>query len=471
MPSTEVIGSNEQQANKSGGAPSAETDSESAFVELLRQLLGGSVAQAMAGTLSLDMLFAPPKEFERVVSEPEVHRSTEKTTRAPEAPTNSHVEPELVDESQDSAAQELPAPVREEVQVKSSPKTQPNVKTVVTDRTHAPESNVLVRDRLAVQDGIEKQATLQLQTVTPGMELATNPNSRIVVTNTPEQPVTQITPSVTLVEGTAPQAEAPSVKQLAKQVQPDFNREPNELVKPMVPEAPQAETPNHTGADSKYTSANLRLSGAALQLLLAQTQGNSPAQLSSQLANARGAGNTPAVDFSSIGLRLGDKPNLGSGASPAASSRLTPSQQASVLERVQKALEASVLRRDPNTLVIRMTPPDLGEVMVKLTKRADQLFARFQPESQAVETVLRGRLPELAQALGASGLKAENIHISFGPEKRAHDYDFAEDFERKHGGQDFSELKSNRRGVVSSAVSSPMAMDRSPMPSAPEWVA
>ena len=92
-------------------------------------------------------------------------------------------------------------------------------------------------------------------------------------------------------------------------------------------------------------------------------------------------------------------------------------RQAMIIDQIQKMLEtASSQKKSGDTLVMRLDPPELGNMTVKMTVRGDTLHARIIPESSEVETVLRSKVNEVVQALSGSGMKAENIQVSIGRE-------------------------------------------------------
>jgi flagellar hook-length control protein FliK len=69
-------------------------------------------------------------------------------------------------------------------------------------------------------------------------------------------------------------------------------------------------------------------------------------------------------------------------------------------------------------MVVRLDPPELGSVTVRLSMRGEQMYARVVPENSEVETVLRERAQEIVQALSNSGVKAENINLTIGRESQ-----------------------------------------------------
>lgn len=89
--------------------------------------------------------------------------------------------------------------------------------------------------------------------------------------------------------------------------------------------------------------------------------------------------------------------------------------QTKIIEQIQKALEVANSGRDTNALVVRLDPPDLGQVTVKLVYRRDELFARFTPENPEVEALLRSKVADISSILlSGSSIKADNIHIAIG---------------------------------------------------------
>lgn len=104
---------------------------------------------------------------------------------------------------------------------------------------------------------------------------------------------------------------------------------------------------------------------------------------------------------------------------------LVRANQEKIIARIQDAFDNMVKGRFGNQMVVRLDPPSLGKVTVKITQRADQLFARVSPESPEVEAVLRNKVSELSSVLAQSGIKVENIHVSVGEEVIAQ-HDFGE---------------------------------------------
>ncbi|MCC6952951.1 MAG: flagellar hook-length control protein FliK [Deltaproteobacteria bacterium] len=96
--------------------------------------------------------------------------------------------------------------------------------------------------------------------------------------------------------------------------------------------------------------------------------------------------------------------------------RAAKANQAKMIEQIQKAFESALQSKDGNTLTIKIDPVELGAMTVKVTKRAEQIFARVTAESPEVQEVLRSNVQEVVQALAAAGFKLHNVHVTIGNE-------------------------------------------------------
>lgn len=106
------------------------------------------------------------------------------------------------------------------------------------------------------------------------------------------------------------------------------------------------------------------------------------------------------------------------------------------IERVKELLKTAAQNRNGNTLVVRLDPPALGSLTMKVTHKAGQVFARIIPESGEVETVLRARVSELVHVLAATGLNSEDVHVSIGSERSETElYQFGDFLNRHNQGQ------------------------------------
>lgn len=88
-----------------------------------------------------------------------------------------------------------------------------------------------------------------------------------------------------------------------------------------------------------------------------------------------------------------------------------------VVEQVKELLKKAVQSRDGNSISVRLNPPELGQMTVKVTQRENRVYARIIPESQEVEAMLRQRANDVTQVLVAAGLKVDQVHVSIGRER------------------------------------------------------
>ena len=101
---------------------------------------------------------------------------------------------------------------------------------------------------------------------------------------------------------------------------------------------------------------------------------------------------------------------------PNSSGKNLKSQQVKMLEQIQQLMEKAAQTKDGNSLVLKLDPVELGQVTVKVTQRADQVFARVSAENDDVERFLRENMGEVMSSLAAAGIKGDNVHVSIGRE-------------------------------------------------------
>ncbi|MDD2942771.1 MAG: flagellar hook-length control protein FliK [bacterium] len=95
------------------------------------------------------------------------------------------------------------------------------------------------------------------------------------------------------------------------------------------------------------------------------------------------------------------------------------SSQLEAINQIKDMLVSAARNKGGTSMVVRLDPPELGNVTLKVTQRSDQLHARISAENSDVEDSLRQRVPEIMQLLSSVGFKAENIVVSFGAESSA----------------------------------------------------
>lgn len=93
-----------------------------------------------------------------------------------------------------------------------------------------------------------------------------------------------------------------------------------------------------------------------------------------------------------------------------------------MVEKIRDLIAQANQSKDSNTISVRISPEGLGAMVVKVTQKDDQTYARIIPESPETETLLRGKIQEIAQTLQASGMKIDNVHISIGQDQSQADF-------------------------------------------------
>ncbi|MDR2337413.1 MAG: flagellar hook-length control protein FliK [Deltaproteobacteria bacterium] len=93
---------------------------------------------------------------------------------------------------------------------------------------------------------------------------------------------------------------------------------------------------------------------------------------------------------------------------------LSAKLQETVVGKIKDLLENVTRTRTTQSMVVRLDPPQLGEITLKITQREDKIFARIIPESKEVELNLKANSAEIMNVLASSGIKVENISLSFG---------------------------------------------------------
>ena len=113
---------------------------------------------------------------------------------------------------------------------------------------------------------------------------------------------------------------------------------------------------------------------------------------------------------------------------------LPKAQQDKIIDKLKQMVETASSSKIANTMIVRLDPPELGQVIMKITHRGDQVFARIIPESKEVESVIRSGSSDLISILVGAGFKAENIHLSFGGDAQPRNNAFGQMLNQQNSG-------------------------------------
>jgi flagellar hook-length control protein FliK len=90
-----------------------------------------------------------------------------------------------------------------------------------------------------------------------------------------------------------------------------------------------------------------------------------------------------------------------------------PRQQAYV-DKVKEVMEKAVINKTTDSVTVKIDPPHLGEITVKVVQKGKEVYAKLTSESSEVEHTLRTRMHELQGVLQSLGFKTDEVHVSIG---------------------------------------------------------
>lgn len=472
MNAQEVVESSTAVRNSRRDASAVEPDNRApagkSFGELIRGLLGAGSGQAMVSQVTaVDAVPASAidTEVKQVARKaqpeseegaPEVSEGEEEQLKDDEAVEEVDAvkggEEELVDQAAAPAPQEVQASVEQEVQEESSEivveeesietdteqRTEAEVDAVVVSSDAPQDVETLAAAEQAVNAGREFVAREQLSSgaAVEKPAAAGEPSEKPAesVQNAPEAIVPQAAHEV---DEAAEEIVDAVVKQtkIAQQVVGDKEAQADAEPAPQIqaPIAPAAAAGGEgPGDEAALDGSNRRHLVFTEQAFAVQGLTSLHSSFSEALRGKAGGSLEGMVKIQATDVRVSDLRSSAEAEKHAAKAK--PEQapgahSARMLEQVQKVLEEAVRTKDSNTIVVRLDPPQLGALTVRLTHRGDELFGRIIPESPEVEAILRSRSHELQQILAASGLKAENVHVSIGQERSADAFLFQQQFE------------------------------------------
>jgi flagellar hook-length control protein FliK len=90
-----------------------------------------------------------------------------------------------------------------------------------------------------------------------------------------------------------------------------------------------------------------------------------------------------------------------------------PRQQVYV-DKVKEVMEKAVINKTTDSVTVKIDPPHLGEITVKVVQKGKEVYAKLTSESSEVEHTLRTRMHELQGVLQSLGFKADEVYVSIG---------------------------------------------------------
>ncbi|HMO18560.1 MAG TPA: flagellar hook-length control protein FliK [Oligoflexia bacterium] len=158
-------------------------------------------------------------------------------------------------------------------------------------------------------------------------------------------------------------------------------------------------------SDSRNAVSSLQLSQT---LALASASGLIAEEAAESLISSRGL-----VDL--MGVSLKDVSQKSQASLQARSAvNVSEAQQQKYVDKIKEVLARAAETKTTDSVTVKIDPPHLGEITVKVTQRNGEIHARLIPESREVEQTLKTRLYELAGVLQGLGFKPEEVHVSIG---------------------------------------------------------
>ena len=84
------------------------------------------------------------------------------------------------------------------------------------------------------------------------------------------------------------------------------------------------------------------------------------------------------------------------------------------VDKVKEVLQNAAVNKTNDTISVKVDPPHLGEIQVRIKHKNGELFAKLTPENKEVEQVLKTKVSELSQVIQAIGFHSKDIHIQIG---------------------------------------------------------
>jgi flagellar hook-length control protein FliK len=89
-------------------------------------------------------------------------------------------------------------------------------------------------------------------------------------------------------------------------------------------------------------------------------------------------------------------------------------RQQTYVEKVKEVLARVAQSRTSDSVTVKIDPPHLGEVTVRVVQKGKEVYAKLSADSSEVEQVLRTKMNELNNILQNLGYKADQVHVTIG---------------------------------------------------------
>jgi flagellar hook-length control protein FliK len=185
--------------------------------------------------------------------------------------------------------------------------------------------------------------------------------------------------------------------------------------RPLVtgPTAPRpGSSDDQPSASANSAASSPTLSPAAIQAAYsAESAASSDAAAQSNLASTSASASSPSPSSSA------DPAAASASASPLPGSDVTldDTDRQRIADQTARALRAAVNQRG-GTVTLRLNPPELGEVRIRLELNQTTVRASIDTASESVRTLLQQHANQLHSALASHGLTVEQLQVQTQPD-------------------------------------------------------
>lgn len=185
-------------------------------------------------------------------------------------------------------------------------------------------------------------------------------------------------------------------------MQKEFNVQLNQMDSPLKPEL----SFNKEGFSPKMMAELMHQSLARPQMSMESMASSNLGKSSSnvKLDQAQGIGQTnrPVLDKNTSEKLMSDKFHA------------RTAQAQAMVDKVKEVVEQAAINKSNDSITVKVDPPHLGELTVKVSEKKGQLYAKITPESKEVEDILRSHSREISGVIQALGYKEEEVQVTIG---------------------------------------------------------
>jgi flagellar hook-length control protein FliK len=109
------------------------------------------------------------------------------------------------------------------------------------------------------------------------------------------------------------------------------------------------------------------------------------------------------------------------------------------IDKVKAVLEKAALNKQNDTISIKVDPPHLGEVTIKVSQKNGEIHAKLSAENKEIEAILKSQSSELNGILQSLGFKSNEVHVQIGSTEMSADFSSLKDLNYDKDQSNFQE--------------------------------